>query len=71
MTNVHRPYRGRLQAVIFDWAGTTVDYGSLAPIRVLQKIFADRGVEITERKLAVTWAFLRAITSALCSVFLA
>jgi phosphonoacetaldehyde hydrolase len=50
MTNVHRPYRGRLQAVIFDWAGTTVDYGSLAPIRVLQKIFADRGVEITEEE---------------------
>jgi len=50
MTNVNKPYRGRLQAVVFDWAGTTVDYGSLAPIRVLQKIFADRGVEITEEE---------------------
>jgi phosphonoacetaldehyde hydrolase len=48
MNNTHRPYRGRLQAVILDWAGTTVDHGSLAPIRVLQKIFADRGIEITE-----------------------
>jgi phosphonoacetaldehyde hydrolase len=50
MNNVRRPYRDRLQAVIFDWAGTTVDHGSLAPIRVLQKIFADRGVAITEEE---------------------
>lgn len=48
MTGVHKPYRGRLQAVILDWAGTTVDHGSLAPVRVLQKIFAGRGIEITE-----------------------
>lgn len=50
MSEAHRPYRGRLQAVVFDWAGTTVDHGSLAPIRVLQKIFADRGIEITEEE---------------------
>lgn len=50
MNSVHKPYRGRLQAVILDWAGTTVDHGSLAPIRVLQKIFADRGIEVTEEE---------------------
>jgi len=50
MNNMRRPYRGRLQAVILDWAGTTVDYGSLAPIRVLQKVFADRGIAITEEE---------------------
>jgi phosphonoacetaldehyde hydrolase len=36
--------------VILDWAGTTVDHGSLAPVRVLQKIFADSGIEITEEE---------------------
>lgn len=40
----------RVQAVILDWAGTTVDHGSLAPIRVLQKIFFDRGIEISEQE---------------------
>jgi phosphonoacetaldehyde hydrolase len=50
MNNVCRPYRGPLQAVILDWAGTTVDHGSLAPIRVLQKIFSHRGIEITEEE---------------------
>ena len=29
-----RSYAGVLQAVIFDWAGTTVDYGSCAPVAV-------------------------------------
>jgi len=36
--------------VILDWAGTTVDHGSLAPVRVLQKIFSDRGIEISEEE---------------------
>jgi phosphonoacetaldehyde hydrolase len=37
----------RLVAAILDWAGTTVDYGSLAPIRVLQKVFEQHGVPIS------------------------
>jgi phosphonoacetaldehyde hydrolase len=37
-----------IQAVIFDWAGTTVDYGSRAPARVFIEIFRRRGVDITE-----------------------
>jgi phosphonoacetaldehyde hydrolase len=43
-----RSYRGPIQAVIFDWAGTTVDYGCCAPAQVLMKVFADHGVDITE-----------------------
>ncbi|MEY3175943.1 MAG: Phosphonoacetaldehyde hydrolase [Planctomycetota bacterium] len=37
----------RVQAVVFDWAGTTVDHGSRAPAQVFQEIFRRRGVEIT------------------------
>ena len=50
MNDVRKPYTGRLQAVIFDWAGTTVDYGSLAPIRVLQQVFAHRGIQVSEEE---------------------
>ena len=50
MNTVRRAYPGPLKAVIFDWAGTTVDHGSLAPIRVLQKIFADRGIGVSEEE---------------------
>src|SRR5260370_29782602 len=39
-------YRGRLQAVILDWAGTTVDYGCQAPTAVLLELFENRGVPV-------------------------
>ncbi len=35
-----------LQAVILDWAGTTVDHGSLAPIAALQSVFEEAGVPV-------------------------
>jgi phosphonoacetaldehyde hydrolase len=38
----------RVLAVIFDWAGTTVDFGSLAPVRTLERVFGEAGVPITE-----------------------
>ena len=41
-------YHGRLQAVILDWAGTTVDFGSLAPVRTLQRVFARINISLTE-----------------------
>ncbi|MGO9307360.1 MAG: phosphonoacetaldehyde hydrolase [Candidatus Korobacteraceae bacterium] len=48
MSCARKPYTGRLQAVIFDLAGTTVDYGSLAPVRVLQQVFAAQGIQVSE-----------------------
>jgi phosphonoacetaldehyde hydrolase len=36
-----------IPAVILDWAGTTVDFGSLAPVTALQRIFELNGVPIT------------------------
>lgn len=36
-----------LQAVVFDWAGTTVDFGSRAPILAFMALFADNKVEIS------------------------
>ncbi|MBC6975744.1 phosphonoacetaldehyde hydrolase [Bacillus sp. Xin] len=37
----------KIEAVIFDWAGTTVDYGCFAPLEVFMEIFHKRGVVIT------------------------
>jgi phosphonoacetaldehyde hydrolase len=34
--------------VIFDWAGTTVDHGSLAPVRSMQRVFERRGIALTD-----------------------
>ncbi len=37
-----------LKAVIFDWAGTMVDFGSRAPVEAFRTLFAEFGTEITE-----------------------
>ena len=44
-------YRGKLQAAILDWAGTTVDYGSLSPIRAMQYVFRQRGIEVSDEEV--------------------
>ncbi len=36
-----------LKAIVFDWAGTTIDFGSCAPASVFLEIFRQRGVPIT------------------------
>jgi len=40
----------RLRAVVLDWAGTTVDFGSRAPISAILAAFESAGVPITERE---------------------
>ena len=43
----HRSYRGPLKAVLLDWAGTTMDYGCMAPAVVFMDVFKRKGVEIS------------------------
>jgi phosphonoacetaldehyde hydrolase len=43
----HRIYKGPVKLAIFDWAGTTLDYGCYAPAVVFIEVFKRRGVEIT------------------------
>ena len=38
----------KIEAVIFDLAGTIVDFGSRAPVIAIQKAFKKQGVEVTE-----------------------
>jgi phosphonoacetaldehyde hydrolase len=37
----------QIKALILDWAGTTVDFGSLAPVVALQRVFEANGVPVT------------------------
>lgn len=37
----------KVDAVIFDWAGTTVDYGSFAPVQAFMEVFKEYGVTPT------------------------
>lgn len=40
-------YCGCVKAVVCDWSGTTVDYGSVSPANVFVAVFRRQGVEIT------------------------
>ena len=37
----------QIEAVIFDWAGTTVDYGCVAPIYAMQAAFSQHDVTVS------------------------
>jgi len=38
----------RLKALVLDWAGTTMDFGSLAPVRTIQGVFEGVGISLGE-----------------------
>ena len=40
--------KDRFDLVIFDWAGTMVDFGCIAPVKALLAAFSREGVEISE-----------------------
>jgi phosphonoacetaldehyde hydrolase len=42
-----RQYCGNVQAALLDWAGTTMDFGCMAPAVVFVKVFERAGVPIT------------------------
>jgi phosphonoacetaldehyde hydrolase len=37
----------KIKAVVFDWAGTIVDFGSLAPMGAFVRLFANHGIQIS------------------------
>ena len=45
MINLNR----EIEAVVFDWAGTTVDYGCQAPMSVFAEIFKEKDIIVTLR----------------------
>ena len=40
----------KIEGIIFDWAGTTVDFGCMAPVRAFMDSFAANGVTVTEEE---------------------
>ena len=47
-----------IEAVVFDWAGTTVDYGCFAPVQVFMEAFAHFGIEVTMEEIRKPLNFL-------------
>ncbi|AWK84977.1 phosphonoacetaldehyde hydrolase [Azospirillum thermophilum] len=62
-----RRYTGPLQGVVLDWAGTTVDFGCLAPAGAFMEAFRQAGVEITLEQARgpmgmAKWHHIQAVT---------
>lgn len=41
----------RINAVVFDWAGTVVDYGSLAPVKAFKEAYRKKGIHLTDEEI--------------------
>ena len=41
----------RISMVVFDWAGTTVDYASSAPAKVFDEVFSRHGMDLTPAEI--------------------
>lgn len=49
----------KIEAVIFDWAGTTVDFGCFAPVNVFIEIFKEVGIEVTMEEARLPMGMLK------------
>ncbi|CAH1693133.1 Phosphonoacetaldehyde hydrolase [Hyphomicrobiales bacterium] len=43
-----KDFRGPVSTVIFDWAGTVLDFGCIAPVAAFREAFAEEGLTISE-----------------------
>ena len=48
-----------VEAVIFDWAGTTVDYGCFAPVQAFADVFEHHGVKPTMEETRAPMGMLK------------
>lgn len=49
----------KLEAVIFDWAGTTVDYGCFAPVNAFKEAFKQIGIEVSNDEIRAPMGMLK------------
>ena len=49
----------KIEAVIFDWAGTTVDYGCFAPVQAFTEVFKEFGVTPTMEEVRKPMGMLK------------
>lgn len=49
----------KIEAVIFDWAGTTVDYGCFAPVQAFVEVFRHFGIEPTMEEVREPMGMLK------------
>lgn len=48
-----------INAVIFDWAGTLIDFGSMAPVKALLELFEEHGVSLSNVEVRAPMGLLK------------
>lgn len=54
-----RTYRGKVKAVLLDWAGTTLDFGCYAPAVVFVEVFRRKNVPINIKQARVPMGLMK------------
>ncbi|WP_067730932.1 phosphonoacetaldehyde hydrolase [Oceanobacillus damuensis] len=49
----------KIEGVIFDWAGTTVDFGCFAPVNAFVNVFKDAGIDVTMEEARAPMGLLK------------
>ncbi|MFR5601225.1 MAG: phosphonoacetaldehyde hydrolase [Lachnospiraceae bacterium] len=44
-------FQKEIKLAVFDWAGTTVDYGSSAPMEVFHRVFTKAGIQLSREQI--------------------
>lgn len=48
-----------INTIILDWAGTTVDFGCMAPVEAFKKAFEDKSIELTYEEIRKPMGMLK------------
>ncbi len=56
----------KIEGVIFDWAGTMIDFGCFAPVHVFVNIFKDAGIDVTIEEAREPMGMLKRIIFKRC-----
>jgi phosphonoacetaldehyde hydrolase len=54
-----KPHINKIKAIVFDWAGTTIDYGCRAPLAVFLELFHKKGIPITVEEASKPMGMLK------------
>ena len=49
----------KVEGIIFDWAGTTVDYGCFAPVQAFLEAFGQYGIHLTKQEVREPMGMLK------------
>ena len=56
----------KIQMVVFDWAGTTVDYASAAPHKVFDLVFTNHQIRLSAEEIDRPMGMEKKLTSGVC-----